>query len=748
MTPDEQYAANLAIITTARPEMAAQLAQFPLTNVQLMPGQDGHLFGTAWDVTNQQWVPLCHPADPIAEAEAACDAVYSPLAKVYTLLGMGLGYIATALARRLKPYQRLVIWDLDPNMYKAAMYAVDLAPMMTGARVDIFVGDDIVQQVEHWWLSLDVHEKLYIASPLRAGYTAHFRRAPYDILMERTIDMLRFHAVGLSTWRMFGYCIGDNDLLNLPEYVTTPGYEHLRDLWQGQPAVCLAAGPSLRQNVTQLCAPAVRDRIAIITAGTIYALCRQLRLEPDVVTTIDFQRLNWTDQFQHVPLDADCPLVYLHSTYPQTVRRWPGPRFVAENASDTVSWFRPFTEGKLSAAQVQTVAHLSLMVALEMGANPILLLGQDLSMPRDQHHAPGARAQDQAPNEVPPEAFLTVPDYAGTPVDTRHSFLSMKTVFERLAAAHPGRTILNCSEAGLALPGIPNMPLAEALALPQCVPLGGQHQSWTLRNRIRQRFTEYKPQVQATLGESLRRLRAEAEALMGVGRRVPAFLREHGLYTEATRQWVLAQEGIIQAHPAAWGLFAVRNFTILEVVSAPPPDESTVPDAAAKERYNCARLVRVAEAIAAEAPAVRRILHETLVRLEDVLTAGCPVAPRALRRQLVRQEYHLVWRLLHSNAVEWQMSAAWDSAAAEASEPISTARRYAELCSRVLVHTQQYEAALALMRAWDFAPARIARVQRHLRTFESQGRDILPVYYTPPPTPTPTEPQVGLQIGA
>jgi hypothetical protein len=326
----------------------------------------------------------------------------------------------------------------------------------------------------------------------------------------------------------------------------------------------------------------------------------------------------------------------------------------------------------------------------------------------------------------------------------------MKTVFERVAASHPDRTILNCSEAGLTLAGIPNMPLREALALPQCEALGGQRRSWTLRARIRQRFAEYKPQVKDTLLEAVRQLRSDVEHLSTVGHRVPAFIREHGLHTAALRQWVLAQERVIQAHPVAWGLFAIRSFDIVEIVSTPPPDPALVPDDAAKERYNCERLVRVARVIAAESANVRRLVRQTLSRLEDLLLTGCVVAPQALHRQLARQEYRLVWRLLHSTQVDWELDTLLCPNETEPALPLSPSapRRYAELCSRVLTQTQQYEAALALMQAWDLSPGRAARLQRHLQTFLTQGRDVLPAYFLPQPAPAPLQPQAGFQIGA
>jgi len=620
---ESRYEANLALLGQKMPQMVEQIRQFPLTNVQLMPTPTGKMYGHAWSVELQQWVPLCNGSDPEAEAEADCTAMYNRDIKVYCLLGMGLGYFTTALARRLRPHQRLVVFDLDPNLYKASLYATDFTPILTeGKRIDFVIGNDALQQVEQWWLSLGSMEKMHIAGPMRAGYTEHCFKAQYDTLLTKTIDMMRLHAVGLSTWKTFGSAIGDNDLLNMPEYFLNPGYEHLKDLWKDKPAVCVAAGPSLHKNLRLLLNPTYRDKVLVIAVGTVYAMLKSMGIHPDIVTTIDFQRLNWGDQFQDVPLDDAPPLVYLHSTYPQTVRRWPGPKFVAENASDTVSWFRQFAGGKKGAGQVQTVAHLNLLVAAELGANPIILLGQDLSMPPDTHHAAGARAQDLAPNEAPIDAFVVEKDCYGEQVQTRHSFLSMKTVFERIAQENPASVFLNCTEGGLPLQGLQNLPLEPVLkGLPS--PENGTQALQIFHRAVTQEALSYPGYIPDVLREGLAGLMADVDVLKATAHEIDLSvkLQDDPLTNPEIRQHILAQEAEIQSRQPAFGLFAIRNFGFLELLSEVPPLCAEEGDALAKDTYNCERLVRIAALIREELPAVQRLLRITNRRIEAIREA-------------------------------------------------------------------------------------------------------------------------------
>lgn len=740
MTADEQYQKNCAFLAT-RPNMEgmlAQLPQYPMTDIQLMPGTKGHLFGQVWNRDTRQWWAICSPEDPVAEAERDCESLYTREAKVFTLLGMGLGYFATALARRLQPWQRLIIWDVEATMFKAMMHACDITPLFSDKRTDVHIGTDVLAQVEGWWLGLEATDKLHITLPFRASYTNGPCKADYDAIMEKTVEMIRFHHVGLSTWKIFGSCIGDNDLYNIPEYFLNPGYLALTDLWKGRPAVCLAAGPSLQKNLRFLLERDVRDRVAVISVGTVYALVHGLGVDPDVVTTIDFQRLNWTDQFVNVPLDPACPLVYLHSTYPQTPRRWPGPIFVATNASDTTGWLGQFAEEKGSAAQVQTVAHLNVLVALALGANPIILLGQDLSMPIDIHHAAGARAIDVSPGESPEEAFMVVQDYQGKPVHTRHSFMSMRTVFERIIAEHPDRTFLNCSEGGLLLAGAEHLPLQDALARYKEVPACRGE----LRRRIRDVHKDYKPHISERFQPAWQQLCVSVEELVAFAERLPLMESEADAVTQDTisadawgaaaaedcladaevvemlclQKWnaLLDQERIIQERTTALGLIAIRRFEFLELMSQVPPAEDTVATAVAKARYNAARLLVVAQLIREEAPILRQILCEVTRRLSWITEEPDAYSQRIVQRLFARQRYGM-------GATVLKRGGAHEAGADES--------RYQQLFMHYLWHTQQYEAAMVLMRIWGFAPEKLAVAERYMATWRATTREAMKAYF-------------------
>jgi len=759
MTPQEQYQANLALVAAKSEELARQVEQVILTNIQFVPTPSSRVVAVAWDVEGQRWIGVQDGDDPEAAARRDADALWTRDAKVFSLMGIGCGYFAAEFARRLEPHQRLSLWELNPVMLKAAMHCADLGPILSGAaRVDTFVGDAIVNSLEAWWLSLQTHEKMWIGAPMRAGYTAVIDRAGYDALQAKSMDYLRYHAVGLATWSQFGHCIGDNDLDNLPEYATTPGLNEIAGRWAGRPAVCLAAGPSLAKNLALLMDPEVRRHVCVLAVGTVYVVCQAMGIVPDVVTSIDFQRLNWTDQFRDVPQDPRTALVYLHSVYPQIPRRWPGPRFVARNSSDTVNWLAPFCEPKADCSQVQTVAHLNLCVAQMLGANPIILIGQDLSSPLDAHHAPGARAQDAAPQENL-AAHVNADDIYGQPVWSRHSFLSMRTVFTQLMAAHPEHRYWNCTEGGLHIDGATDRPLAEALA--------ELRQTWVTPERplyeaLKAIHDAYVPQTKWTeLKEGLDTLAAHVADLVAASKDVqqwaaaydviPAEIEgfprlgglavvdaelsdvdgtprmdEGGVVTMMYRRFpgsseraelrrkILEAEKTISQDGTAFALFCVRRFDLVQALSTIPPQ----PEALAgegQEELNMRRVVQAYQAIAAEAAVVRHRLRMVQRRLQDVLPeeiSGIPqhFSPRLAHGLMARQQYPRIERLLW-----WIM---------QEHDPSTTMLKELPgllwLQARLLQARGQYEDALAVARLAGIGDAATRRARALLDRYRRE----------------------------
>jgi len=729
----ERFERNMKLIEQKNPDVAKQFKDIVITNIQMMPSSTGRTTGAIWDVKHQQWVQLHNFQDPVAEAARDADSVYTPNQKIFTLVGFGLGYLAVELAKRLRPHQRLAVFEKNPALFKAAMYACDLIDVLGENRVDTFIGDNVLANMEHWFLSFNTHEKFYICPPIRAGYTGSYDSEFYDGLVNKIIDMLRYHAVGLATWQQFGPSIGDNDLANAPEYLSTPGINELEGMWEGKPAVCVAAGPSLKKNLKYLLDPEVRNRVCVLAVGTVYGLLRSMGIVPDIVTSIDFQRLNWTDQFRLFPQDRRTALVYLHSVYPQIPRRWPGPKFVARNSSDTTEWLAQFCEPKSSAGSVQTVAHLNVVAALVMKANPIILLGQDLSMPPTEHHAPGAQAQDTTPSEAPDSCVEAV-DIYGNITQTRHSFLSMRTVFQQMFAANPGTQFLNCTEGGIHIDNATDASLGDIVnAIKAQVPRNEINAGETIQHI----FSNYKSG--ARYQEFINNLDIVYQSLKNIVEisKLINTVDLSNFYDSAKREQIVNVAKIIESESAkipaiTMSLVCVRRYDIVQALSEIEPNGPGVSEVEIlKFRVN--RTFKICRAIIDEHRIILNNIKKARLRVQDILNitgVGYTVPNKnEILRLLARQSYLSAYVGLSS-----QMQEMGDSLFT--TDDLKT---YIRLQARLAFHLQEYQRTYALLNTHQFDPKLQVRCQKYLdRYMTSMLKYILPYFqdYSIKPSPT------------
>jgi len=719
----ERFERNMKLIEQKNPDVAKQFRDIVITNINMISSSTGRTTGAIWDVKHQQWVQLHNFEDPIAEASRDADSVYTPNQKVFTLIGCGLGYLAVELAKRMRPHQKLAIFERNPQLFKAAMYACDLTEVLGEHRVDTFIGDSVIANMENYFLSFNTHEKFYIAPPIRSGYTGSYDAEFHELLTGKLVDMMRYHAVGLATWQQFGAAIGNNDIANAPEYLITPGLNELAGVWEGKPAVCVAAGPSLRKNLKYLLDPEVRNRVCVLAVGTVYGLLRSMGIVPDIVTSIDFQRLNWTDQFRLFPQDRRTALVYLHSVYPQIPRRWPGPKFVARNSSDTTEWLATFCEPKATAGSVQTVAHLNVVTALMMKANPIILLGQDLSMPPTEHHAPGAQAQDTTPTEAPDSCIEAI-DIYGNVTQTRHSFLSMRTVFAQMFAANPGTQFLNCTEGGINIDNATNANLSDVVNIIKTqVPKNEINAGEIILNI----FLNYKSGARyKEFVESLDIVSESLKKITEVSRLIDT-VDLSNFYDSAKREQIVKVATTVEAESAkipaiAMSMICVRRYDIVVALSEIEPNGPGVSDVEVlKFRVN--RTFKICRAIIDEHKHILNNIKRTRSRVADLLnmTSGGYTVPNKneILRLFGRQSYIPAYVGLSS-----QMQDMGDSLFTT-----GDLKNYIRLQARLAFHLQEYQKAYSILNTHQFDTKLQARCQRYLdRYMTSMLKYILPYF--------------------
>ncbi len=468
--------ANLAAIARTSPRAARAIRDAPArTDVAFAPTHDGVLAGEA------EGRALCSRRRPLEEARRLAEAVDLEKAGTVVVLGFALGHHVEALAARAKEVSAVVVFEPDASLLRAVLERIDHSRWITDSRVILVIdaddGPGLSQALRGLEAALAVGVEFAEHPPSRSRLAETAAR--FTQTFSRVFQSLRTHIV--TTMVQTDVTVR-NELMNVGHYASRPGVADLAGVAAGRPAIVVAAGPSLRRSIELLKTPGLRDRCVIICVQTVLRQLLAERIRPHFVTAIDYHEISRRFYENLDPADvADVTLVAEARANPAILDAYPGPIRVPHDAflTRTLGWEdRPDRGAMIPAA---TVAHLSYYLARHLGADPVILVGQDLAFTDGQYYARGAAIHDVWAPELNPFNTLEsmewqrivrarttlhrASDHLGRPVYTDEQMATYLAQFERdfQADAERGLTIVDATEGGVAKAHTSIMPLAEAI---------------------------------------------------------------------------------------------------------------------------------------------------------------------------------------------------------------------------------------------------------------------------------------------
>lgn len=397
--------------------------------------------------------------DPRREAEKV--ALTAEGSGPIFLFGFGLGYLAEEISHRF-PKRPLIVFESQVSVFTLAQENRDWGPFLGSANVHFFVGldpdriiaflDETLSEVPHTPV-----QRLYNRLLYEKDY-------PWYRSVEEGIHLwFTKSSINKATLERFGKRWVRNLAANLPAIRDFPGISNLQGLFQGFPALVVAAGPTLDDLLPLL--PDLWRRCVVIVVDTALRAVLKLGVKPDFVVVVDPQFWN----FKHLDRfpAPESFLITESAVYPPVFRHpfrlpflgssfFPLGRFI-ENRLEI--------KGELGAGG--SVATTAWDFARLIGANPILMGALDLSFPGLKTHFRGAlfeeRAHEQANRFLPAETqsvrslrdavpFLAA-DMDGKLVLTDKRLTVYAAWFQNRFAQFPGVSTLRLSPHALAIPG-------------------------------------------------------------------------------------------------------------------------------------------------------------------------------------------------------------------------------------------------------------------------------------------------------
>lgn len=465
---------NLARLTT--PELSRRIESTEVRNVEVRATADQQLSlrlaGRA----------LCSAVSPLREAESWAATVDTSRATHLVLFGLGLGYHLEALRRRtalplvvLEPSAEVIHVALSRRELKLPDVRIvgGLAELRDCLAAVLGAGDLV--EVQGWPPSRRLFSAVFDGTQAAVRAAVELAQVSGATLDRR-----------LRVWVR-------HLLENLPRCVGLTPARGLSDARRGYPAIVVAAGPSLDRNAEQLRRAA--GRATVIAVNTAAGALEQAQVQADYIVALEV-------------LDVSCQLEQLAHNVgtPRLLASWSHPALFQPEGVDLL----PFPVANAYFEQVSvacglgsglgvggSVSSAAFGLARMMGADPIILVGQDLAYSGDRVYARGT-AFDQIRMERDgesarltnleakrrigaslPEADTTrerwalerAPGWGGGEVATTIEFNYFRYAFEALARQIQGTELINATEGGAHIEGYAERPLAEVLdALPRRAP--------------------------------------------------------------------------------------------------------------------------------------------------------------------------------------------------------------------------------------------------------------------------------------
>lgn len=422
----------------------------------------------------EERITMASKYKPTGEAkDFACDIDFEETGAL-VVLGCGLGYHVGELAKRTKD-SMIVVYEGDIRMLRSVLERIDCRGWLGANNVFLFVGDvagsELTRRLEYRVNVVTLGTKIVTHAPSRRlddGKALKFNEEVTRFVGYCRSVVATSFALAAASCR--------NLANNLGLYSGGARINELRDLYKGNPAVLVSAGPSLAKNIHLLDCEGIRERAVIIGVQTVLRPLLDRGVRPHFVTALDYHEIS-RRFYEGIGQLDDVTLVAEPKANKAILDSYPGPiRMCCSSFLDLLlgSVSRPVDALQAGA----TVAHLSFYLAQYLGCDPIIFIGQDLAFSDGLYYCPGTAIHEVWSCELSPFVTLEMmewkriartkrslrerTDVNGKKVYTDEQMLPYHQQFERDFAAAP-QQIINATEGGLPKAHTQNMTLSEAL---------------------------------------------------------------------------------------------------------------------------------------------------------------------------------------------------------------------------------------------------------------------------------------------
>lgn len=405
---------------------------------------------------------------PVKEAEEWCQQL--PLENVGALFiyGCGFGYGLFELLKQKQPNTIVIVFEQNVHIFAAMLIYFDFEPIFRTQKFSFFIGalEDFSSEFEKLFWT-DVF--LYCTSP-SVVFTPVAQR-------QMKAEYLQIHKYIFETLSLNIFYIGNdhNDTLlgfhnmiaNAMEVVQNPYLSCLKDRFHHVPAFIISNGPSLDKNIQEL--KNINGKGLILSTESAIIPLMKNGIKPDAICIIERTPYSYLYHFENRTYPDDIALLSLAVIDKQIYPAFSGPRIpIFRNTESINGWINQWLGDGIGLNAGANTSHLAFQLAVYLGANPIVLVGQDFAFgPGGATHSKDAVYSEEigkeAASKIKAIPVVQVESNEGTLIPSNQLWVNFKQGLEQIITTVPDKTVLNATEGGAKIKGTTCESLAKVI---------------------------------------------------------------------------------------------------------------------------------------------------------------------------------------------------------------------------------------------------------------------------------------------
>lgn len=291
------------------------------------------------------------------------------------------------------------------------------------------------------------------------NYTRIYKKE-YEERFKLIRDLLMNVKINRNTISAFGDAFLSNTISNLKYISNSNPINKLENVYLNEPAIIVSAGPSLIKNIDEL--KGINNALILSGGRTIESLLTR-NISPTCLGVTDPGEVSYK-LVENCIDKVKVPLIFSDMTNEKVVSSHKGEKFFY-TISDLIS--RAFKQKIPTLYGGGSIAHSLINLAIYMGCNPIIFIGQDLAYTDEKNHASFCRnSWDSEETNVHNDSYgrdIYVKDVNGNLVRTSMTLNDFRVSIENIIKKYPNIKFINATEGGALIEGAENRKLREII---------------------------------------------------------------------------------------------------------------------------------------------------------------------------------------------------------------------------------------------------------------------------------------------